>query len=166
MCSTRILWGFVLIFSACGYRPVTGRLPDGSGSVHIPLVENRTAFPCVASALTEALRTKTRQSGLRVTPGAAKAYRLRVRIVNVGSTPGMLRVANGHLDPLEQVWLIRAEATLEDPSGRAVRGPKAFEAGGRSLASGNPSADEALGHRRRLALQEDLAELIVDFMFQ
>jgi hypothetical protein len=155
-----------LTLASCGYRPLESHLPDDSEAICIPLAENQTAFPGVAVALTKALRIKSQESGLRVVPSKDGVHRLRVRILHIEDKPGMLEVRNGHLDPLETVWYVRAEARLENPAGRVIRGPRLFEVGGRSYAGGNPAADESLGNSRRQALQDDLADTIIEYLFQ
>jgi hypothetical protein len=158
--------GCLLTLAACGYRPLESGLPQGNKAICIPLAENKTAFPGIAAGLTKVLRIKSQESGLRVVPGKKGVHRLRVRIVSIEDKPGMLEVREGHLSPLESIWYIRAEASLEDPAGRLVKGPRLFEVGGRAFAGGNPAAEEALGDSRRQALQDDLAGLIIEFLFQ
>lgn len=161
-----LFFGAIFLAGACGYRPVQSRLPDGAARVCIPLVENRTAIPGVAAALTHSLRLETQGSGLDVAASEQGVHRLRVVIVDAQKTPGMVEVRGGHLNPVENIWTIRADATLEDPAGKPIRGPRRFEVGGRSYAGGNIASDEALGESRRLDLQNEMAALIVEYMFQ
>jgi hypothetical protein len=161
-----ILAAVLSVTASCGYRPLVGRLPDGSQSIYIPVVENKTPFRGIGPALTEALRIKTEKSGLRVVAGSQGAYRLRVTILEVNDEPGQLEASGGHLGRIDTIWYVRVEAVLENRSGRPVRGPRVFEAGGRSFSGANPTAEASLGHARQMAIQDDVADLIVEYLFQ
>jgi hypothetical protein len=156
----------LVVLASCGYAPVKSRLPDGAEAVHIPLVGNETAFPDIAGALTKALRIRTQESGLRVVARSGGVHRLRATIVAVNGAPGMLTADGDRLKPLDTIWQVTVEARLEDADGRVVKGPERFEAAGRAYSGPNPVSEEAIGHERRLALEDDIANMIVRYMFQ
>jgi hypothetical protein len=147
--------------AACGYRPVLGTLPDGLEAIHVPTVTNETAFAGLTAPLTSSLRKRVARSGLPVVGPGKGGARLEARIVDVRSEPGMVTAANGRLVPVDTLWTIRVEARLVGPGDRSLSMTEVFERQGRAYSGGSVRAEEALGGRSRLALLDELADVIV-----
>jgi outer membrane lipopolysaccharide assembly protein LptE/RlpB len=162
----RLALTLVAVLSGCGYRPVIGALPPGVDSVHVPPVANATARAGLAAPLTSALRKRLARSGIEVTRKGAAHARLEVEILEVGSEPGMVSTEDGRLVPEDAIWSVRAVARLVDPGGRPLAEPVWISRRGRASTGGSVHAEQALGHRRRLQLLDELADGIVAELFE
>jgi hypothetical protein len=150
---------------SCGYKPLNGTQPNGMIAVVIPTVQDRTAYAGSATPLTSALRRKTAEFGLDVESSGASAARLIVAIVNINNQAGQLKVDDRRLLPMDTIWRIEVEARLEDAAGNIIIPEQSFVASGRALVQGSPDLEEARAKDRRTALFDDLAEMIVSYMF-
>ena len=154
-----------LFSSSCGYRPLDANLPGGGRDIHVPTVKNQTPFPGLGAPLTSAIRRKSAASGLNVVNSGHGAPRIQATIVAAKQRPGMLRAEAGHLVPVDAIWSISVEATLVKADGETAVGPQLFEIKGRAYSGTTAQSEESLGHHRKEALLEEVADAIVDFMF-
>lgn len=159
--------GAVCFALSCGYRPMTGRLPDGVLAVAIPIAQNKTAFSGPARELTSALRRKIAAAGIAQTTGGPGTAELRAVILSVNKEAGMLRAENKTLRPLDEIWHIEVEAFLEDEAGNILTPPERFSAAGRSFvpADSTPATQEAAARERRAALLDDIADAVTAYLF-
>jgi hypothetical protein len=155
----------MMIPLSCGYKPMNGTLPKGTVAVVISVVENQTAFSSAAAPLTTALRRKAAEAGVNVESSGARAARLIVTIVKIDNEAGMLKADDKQLIPLDTIWRIEVEAQLEDAAGNIIVARQSFVASGRSLVQGSPDLEEARATDRRAAILEDIADMIVSYMF-
>jgi hypothetical protein len=152
--------------AACGYRPLTARVPGGGERICVPQVENRTSYGGLAGSLTVALRRELARAGLEVVGAGEGAPELRVAITAVRGGPGMLGVEQERLAPVDIAWEIAAEARVADRVGEDLTRPELLTVDGRSLAGDGVTAEQTLGDRRRLELVDRLAREIVRALFE
>lgn len=152
--------------TACGYRPLTARVPGGGDRVCVPQVDNRTSYGGMAGPLTTALRRELARVGLEVVGAGEGAPELRVAIASVRGGPGMLGVERERLAPVDIAWEISAEARIVDRDEEDLTRPELLTVDGRNLAGDGVAAEQILGDRTRLELTDRLAREIVRVLFE
>jgi hypothetical protein len=149
--------------SGCGYRPLSARFKEGKDAIVIPLVGNETAHAGLIAPLTKALRLKTQAAGIRV--ASSGSPRLVATIVAVTSGPGMLAREGTDLYPVDKIQTIEVRAHVEGVDGSIVVPVRVFKARGRSLAGNNTQSEVILEANRRIGILDDIAEMIVAYLF-
>jgi hypothetical protein len=160
------IWAGILLVamvSACGYRPLYAAFPEGKGKIAIPLIINNTAKAGLVGPFTQALREQTALTGIRVVK--AGAPRLIAIIVDVTVRPGQLAREGKNLYPLDKIQTISVVARIEAEDGRVIVPEQRFTHGGRSLAGETAQTEVALEADRRIGILDDIAEMIVSYMF-
>ena len=101
---------------ACGYsfRSAAGRLPDGSRSLRVAVVEDRSTEAGAGAELSEALRNQALRRSLQ--PGKEEAV-LATRLVRVDARPLAVALAAGRYRARQQEVVIRASFVLSLASG-------------------------------------------------
>ena len=163
--SRRMSFLFLVLLCGCGYRPLSASMPDGVASVVVPTAGNRTAYAGLAAPLTAEVRRKAAEAGVSIRASDARAARLEMTVVSVNGQPGMLRVDENQLVPVDQVWRIDVEAVLLDADGEILVPKTRLTASGRAFVVSNTASEEALGRERRAALMDDIAEAVVQYVF-
>ncbi|MCP4600627.1 MAG: hypothetical protein GY847_08870 [Proteobacteria bacterium] len=156
----------LLLPAACGYTPILGTVSGGGSDIHVPLACNETAYPSLRGPLTEALRKRAARSGIEVVNRKKGVPSLEVTILRVQGEPGMLTTKDNRLIPVDSIWCISAEARLVVSNSGMPKELETFEVCGRAYSGGTVLAEESLGHRRRKALMDDLADAVVRHFFE
>ena len=149
--------------TACGYRPMVAAFPEGNGAIAIPLVGNTTPIVDLVGPMTRSLRIHAATAGLTVK--GAGAPKLVATIVSVTSAPGQLTREGDTLYPLDKLQTISVVAHIEDRDGRILVEEQRFTHAGRSLAGNTVETELALEADRRYGILDDIAAMIVEYMF-
>ena len=115
-----------LVSAGCGYSLRTS-MPPGITSIHVPVLENKTAEPGIEDFITQALTQAVVQSGrVRIAANAREADAtvacIPVPVSEISNTtwrpgcrPGVLAAA------AESIWLLLAPKSNFPPAGMASR---------------------------------------------
>ncbi|MCP4674966.1 MAG: hypothetical protein GY854_05565 [Deltaproteobacteria bacterium] len=143
-----------------------GTVPGGGDKIHVPVAGNNTSYPGLAGPLSAAVRKRLARSGVEVVGSGKGAPRLEITIVEARGETGMLTTRDDRLTPVDTIWHIIVEARITRLGDDEAQAPEQFEAQGRAYSGGTVLAEESLGHRRRQALLDDLADAIATYFFE
>lgn len=171
----RIVIAVLVLLVSCGYRPQSSTVPGGGSAVHVPTAKNKTSYPDLSGPLTSAVRRRLSRDGLLVVGKGHGAAQLQITILEVRTRPGMLgtegnrlegnRLERNRLIPIDTIWRIQTEAELTEPGGAQIASGEQFMVEGRAFSPSGALSEESLGHRRRQALLDDLADAISKRLF-
>ena len=124
-----------------------------------------TPFSGLAAPLTSSIRRQTALLGLNVVESGLNAPKVTATIVSATQRPGMLTIENQHVVPVDSILSLSVEVGLVDAAGESLIESQMLEVKGRAISGNSPLDEESLAQRRREGLLDDMAEMIVSYLF-